>query len=347
MNRPRFPLLTLSPIGLEIGGGEVRAAQLSRTQEGDRLVCHAVFPRRDGPGPAGVIEAEEAAWIAGVLERRGFVGKKVAITAPHGACSAHIVDLPDRESGAPAELIARAEIARTRRCPPDRFELATWYLPQRGRTDRGLAIACERPDLEKHLDHIEQAGLIPLAVDLEEAALARACGSTLRVEPDGIHALLRIGWNATLGVLTLGDTVVYTRRFEIGIGPYLTRFREQTGISWNDACRVLESHQPETDEPDVFESTARAAWHDLAVDLGHEIDTAITYVTHAHRTAPVGHVQLAGYGATRPECLSILDEVLGMPVQPADTGVITPDDATKADLPRAAVAIGLAGRFDE
>lgn len=348
MNRPRFPSLSLSPIGLELGGGEVRAVQLARTGDGDGVVCHAAFPRAEGPGPAGVVTPDEAAWITGVLERRGFVGRKVSVIAPHGSCSAHIVDLPDRDSGAPAEVIARAEIARNRRCPPDRFELATWYLPQRGRTDRGLAFACERSELEEHLNSLESAGLEPVGVDLEETALARACEPALRAEPDAIHAMLRIGWNATLGVLTLGQTVVYTRRFEVGVGRFLTRFRERAGLSWNDACRVLDAASPGADEPDAFETAARSLWTELACELGPEIDTAVTYVTHAHRTAPVGCVQLAGFGASRPECLTLLDEALGMPVRPAEPGVIrSGEDRDGPDLARCAVALGLAGRYDE
>jgi Tfp pilus assembly PilM family ATPase len=339
-----------SSIGLDIGASEVRAVQFFRAggaaDAGARppVVRDAVFPRRGDPGPYAAPDAEEMAWIAGVLARRGFQGVRVTLLAPDGACSTHVVDLPDRDSGAPAEAIARAEVARARRCAPDRFELASWYLPKRGRTERGMAVACDSARLAALLDAAEAGGLSPAAVDLEEAALARACHPELAAEPDAVHAVLRVGWNSTLGVLTLGELVLYTRRFEVGVGHLLGRFRDRCGLSWHDARRVLDAHDPVGERPDAFEQGARTVWSALAERLGSELDTAITYVSHAHRSASVGRVWLAGYGAGRPELLGGLDEILGMPVAPADGW-----NRTSADGPRnarLAVAAGLAGRFD-
>jgi Tfp pilus assembly PilM family ATPase len=346
MSLRRIAPTRLSPIGLDIGTHEIRAVQLARGGSGDSLVCRAVFPRHVDPSDYQPMERDEAAWMAGVLARKGFVGDRVAVIAPHGSCSAHIVELPARESGAPKDVIARAEIARTRKCPPDRFELATWYLPQRGRTDRGMAIACEKPQLESCLDALEGAGLVPVAVDLEETAFARACAPALSADPDAIHAMLRIGWNSTMGVLSLGETVVYTRRFEVGVGRFVCRFKDRTGLSWNDASRVLDTNSPDAEEPDAFEEVARSMWADLAETLGAEIDTAVTYVTHAHRSAPIGRVLVSGYGGGRAEVLSTLDEILGMPVSPADCwpGADAVGDA--GECARYAVAAGLAGRFD-
>ncbi len=336
----------ISPIGLDIGAAEVRAVQLCRHPTGDRALCSGVFPRMAGPGPSRPLDADEAAWIAGVLRRRGFVGNRVSVFAPHGSCSAQIVDLPDRGSGAPVEVIARAEVARSRRCAPDRFELASWYLPQRGRGERGLAVACERTELEGMLDALESAGMVPVGVDLEEMALARVCGADLAAEPDSIHVMLRVGWNATLGVLSLGPTVVYTRRFEVGVGATIARLHGGVGLSWNDACRVLDSSSEESAEPDAFEGHARAMWAGLAEQLGREIDTAVTYVTHTYRTATIGRVLLAGYGAARRELVEGLDACLGMPVHAAGCWNADARGEDQGSDARLAVAAGLAGRFD-
>ena len=342
MFKKPFVRSELSPIGLDIGAGEIRAVQLCRSGPDVSIACSAVFPRRCEPGVIGPISAEEALWLAETLARKGFVGRRVSVFAPHGACSVHVVDLPSRESGAPTEVIARAEIARTQRCSPDRFELATWYLPQRGRTERGLAVACEREDLDDHLDAIEGAGLTVVAVDLEDLALSRSCRSVTGQEQEAIHALLRIGWNATLGVLSLGDGVIYTRRFEFGVGAALGKIRDRAGISWNDAVRVIGSEQA----TGAFEDAARPLWSNLAEDLGAEIDTAITYVTHTHRTAPVGQVVVAGYGTGRPELIDTLDDILGMPVRAADCWDGADLSMASSMRARLAVAAGLARRFD-
>ena len=266
----------LSPIGLDINAAEIRAVQLGRLRSEVVPICHAIVPRLRGPGAARQIDEEESAWLVGVLRRKGFVGNRVTIFAPHGAYASQIVDLPDRNSDAPADVIARAEIARNRRCAPDRFELATWYLPQRGRTERGMAVACERSDLDAVLDALESAGLEPVGVDLEETALAAACRAGLAAEPESIHAIVRIGWNATVGVLTLGQTVVYTRRFEFGVSPFVQRIRDAAGLSWNDACRVLSCDPAPDVSRDLFAQRADQLWHGLLDQTTPEIDTAIT-----------------------------------------------------------------------
>lgn len=347
--KPRHLGTVLSPIGLDINAAEIRAVQLGRFRGGTVPIAHAIIPRLHGPGGARQIDEQESGWLVGVLRRKGFVGNRVTVFAPHGSYSSQIVDLPDRNSEAPADMIARAEIARSRRCAPDRFELATWYLPQRGRTERGMAVACERTNLDAMLDALESAGLEPVGVDLEETALASACRNELAAEPDAIHAMVRIGWNATVGVLTLGQTVVYTRRFEFGVAPLLQRIRDAAGLSWSDACRILTVAAPEGDprgECEPLSARAVLLWRGLHEQTAPEIDTAITYVSHAYRTAPVGRVFLAGFGADRPELTQGLDEALGMPVLPACCWEGHPSDIPPGQAARLAVAGALAARFD-
>ena len=345
MSRSPIPSTRLSPIGLDVGFGEVRAVQMARGEAGDSLVCSAVFPRPSGPRPLAEFDGEEASALASVLGRRGFVGRRITVAAPHEACTAYTLELPPRDSGAPVQEIARAEIARKSRVPGAKFELATWYLPGRGRSERGMAVACENGALSDYLSSFDRAGLVPVAVDLQECALARACDRALGAEDESIHAMILVGWSTTLAVLTIGRSVVYTRRFDIGVGPGVERLRESAGLSWGDAARVLDSSDGAGDEPGVFERCARTLWSELGERLAEEADTAVTYVTHAHRTSPVGRVLIAGYGAGRPEVLGTIDEVLGMPVSAAGD----PDAAAAcagADAARTAVAAGLAARFD-
>ncbi len=347
--KPRQLGTVLSPIGLDINAAEIRAVQLGRFRGDTAPIAHAIIPRLHGPGVARQIDEQESGWMVGVLRRKGFVGNRITVFAPHGSYSSQIVDLPDRNSEAPAEMIARAEIARNRRCAPDRFELATWYLPQRGRTERGMAVACERTSLDAMLDALESAGLEPVGVDLEETALACACRTELSAEPDAIHAIVRIGWNATVGVLTLGQTVVYTRRFEFGVAPFVQRVRDTAGLSWNDACRVVAPPGPLSalsDEPDPFVARGDQLWKALREQTAPAMDTAITYVSHAYRAAPVGRVFLAGFGADRPELIQGLDEALGMPVSPACSWEGHPSDIPPGQAARLAVAGALAARFD-
>lgn len=332
----------LSPVGLDIGPAEVRAVQMRGSPGSAEVVAHAVFPRMGEPETGANITAEEARWIAEVLGRRGFQGSRVSVAAPAGSCSAHIIDLPSRDSGAPVATIARAEVARARRCAPDAFELATWYLPARGRAEQGLAVACERPRLEAWLDALEGGGLGVVGVDVEESALARGGSPAWAGEKDAIHVVLRIGWDTSLAVLVNAGTVVYTRRIEAGASTMVGRLRERANLSWSNAARVIKASTPDDPAPDVFEAHARTGWARLTERLGGDVDTAVTYVSHAYRGAEIGRVVVCGYGGHRPEVLKGLDECLGMPVVAG--GADLTDGATSSRL---VLAAALAGRFDE
>lgn len=347
MKIPGANMHRVSPIGIDLSPAEVRLVQLLGAPGLARSVRAAVVPRLGEPNASPTLMPAEAAYIADVLERRGFDGTRVCFCAPHATCSSHVIDLPPRASNVPIEAIARAEIGRSRRSAPTGFELAAWYLPQRGRSEQGIAVACERAPLDEQLDALEAVGLCPVAVDIEELALIRAAGPQTQAEPDSIHAVLRIGWNASLGVLALGGSVVYTRRIEFGASAMVARMVDRVGLSWSEAGRLLEACPAGPECVGGIERAAHLGWAQLADRLGAEVDTAVTYVSHAHRAAPIGRVVVAGYGAARPELTGGLETALGMPVEPCVWwgDAIGPDSIDIGA--RVAVAGALAGRWDE
>lgn len=338
-----------SPIGLEINSWEFRALQLRGGP--DSCVVHrsAVLPRSSQPSESPAIDHEECAELAEMLARNGFRGNRVAITAPGAACSSQILKLPDRASGAPIETIARAEVARSSR-EVGGFALAAWYLPDRGRGEQGLAVACEQEALDGRLDALETGGLRPVAVDLEEAALQRACHNPQNEQSEStIDAILQVGWDVSLGVLTLDGSVVYTRRIGFGVADMVLRLADRSGLVPCDAGRLL---SVDADGPGVLSGMANwsvQGWNRLARALAGEIDTAVTYVSHAYRRAGIGGVVLTGFGNQRPELCETLDHTLGMPVRAFGSDGSHPALAEMRPAPRGrlAVAFGLARRFDQ
>ncbi|MEM9373619.1 MAG: pilus assembly protein PilM [Planctomycetota bacterium] len=340
-----------SPIALDINSWEVRAVQLTGDAGSHTLYRAGILPRLRQPGVSDPIGRDEVESLVAMLRRRGFEGDRVVIAAPPAACASQVLTLPDRESGAPIETIARAEIARARRDGMSGFELAAWYLPPRGRTEQGMTVACDHAGLCARLDVFEQAGLETVAVDLEETALQRACDPpTGEPEADGaIDAVLNIGWDVSLGALTLGGVVVYTRRIAFGVADLIRKLAERTGIDVSDAGRLLSDAERLDPSIGTMHAATQSGWTRLAHALASEIDTSVTYVSHAYRQAPIGKVTLAGFGANCPAIREILDEVLGMPVRAYGSGPEGPGvlrGCSPADRGRLATAYGLARRFD-
>lgn len=335
MKRPPTPR-RVSPIGLDFSPAEIRMVQVIGTPDQFEIFRSAVIPRRGPIESWTQLASIDAEALAGTLFRRGFSGDRVTIAAPREACSTHLVDLPARDSNAPVDAIARAEVGRAKRCDPGSFELAAWYLPSRGRGEQGVAVACDRTQLESRITSLEAIGLRVVGVDLVEWGLCRTFGPLLAAEPESVHAVVQVGWASTTGVLTIGGRVVYTRQFSRGISNLFERLCGRTTLSSRDAAAFLDT-MPDDADGSPGDLMVRRSWASLGKDLAAELDTAVTYVTHMYRSAPVGSIFLSGYGADRAELAGEFDRVMGMPVHRADTS---------RGGHRLELATGLAGRFD-
>ncbi len=335
MRKPPAPR-RVSPIGLDLSPAEIRMVQVIGTPDHFEVLRSAVIPRRGSIESWAQLAPVDAEALVGTLFRRGFHGDRVTIAAPREACSTHLVDLPARDSNAPVEAIARAEVGRAKRCDPGSFELAAWYLPSRGRGEQGVAVACDRTQLEARIGTLEEIGMRVVGVDLAELGLCRTFATSLAAEPESVHAVVQVGWSSTIGVLTIGGRVVYTRHFSRGIGDIFERICGRTTLCTHDAAALLDASPAEANGSAV-DLVLRRGLASLGKDLAAELDTAVTYVTHMYRSAPVGSIFVAGYGASRKELTGEFERVMGMPVQRAGT--------TRGGH-RLELATGLAGRFD-
>jgi len=342
----------LSAIGLDIDPHEFRAVQLMGGDRGQSVVAWAVFPRKEvSEGIDAEPGGDELRWARGVLGRRGFLGSTVSIASATSDCSSHVIELPPPESGAPLAQLARLEIARARRANPEDFEVGFWSLPARGRTRETLAVACPRSVVEDSIERYESGGFEPSGIDLLELAIVRggrAGGEALGAENE-INAALHIGWSASLAVLSVGDTINYVRRVERGAACVWKHARDRYRLSVDGAERVL--HAGEGRKDTQLEPLVKACWASVASELASELDVAVSYVSHAFRTAPLGQVRISGYAAGNPVVNERLDAVIGIPVTAACAPqlhrALGEHGEPKGLAARLTPAYGLAARFDK
>ncbi|MFK7883795.1 MAG: pilus assembly protein PilM [Phycisphaerales bacterium] len=340
MKVTKQPKRSVSSIGIDIGSAEIRAVQLVGTSESFDVLRSSVFPRQSRDDASCKFDLSEAKYLRGVLERRGFVGSRVSICSPRGSTSTQVIDLPARDSHAPIDAIARAEFARSQRVSADSYEFASWYIPSRGRQDQGMVVACERIPLEQRIDAFEDAGMGVVGVDLEETAITRACVEQLDPRENAINAIVRLGWSSSLAVLALGNEVVYTRRIGLGVSRFILSLQDSNGLDLHDSMRMLAFQDSGVGSGQAsIQAFMQAGWGNLAGEIANEVDTAVTYVAHAYRSAEIGKVALAGYGTGRAILREAFGSRVGMDaVVPVWPGVETPGNC--------AVSIGLARRFD-
>ncbi len=343
----------LSAIGLTIDAHEFRAVQLMQTTKGISTIAWAVFPRRDDMGyadharRASLPEPDELRWAAGILERRGFIGNAISIAPSTAECSSHVIELPPARSGVPVDQLAKMEVARTKKCGPEDFELGYWALPAKGRTQETLAVACPRQVIDDTIERFESAGFVPVGIDLLELAINR--GGQDGAEENEINASLHIGWRSSLAVLSLGETVIYVRRIEHGASGVWDMATGRYGLSPRGADAVIDD-QKLADGSRGYAKVKRATWSVLAAELARELDVTIAYVAHSFRTAPLGKIFLSGYGSVNPVIDEHLDKVLGIPIECAAPSALVKGIGSGQEIwslaCRLSTAYGLAARFD-
>lgn len=347
----------VSTIGLDVDDHEFRAVQLIRRNSEISAHAWAIFPRLnldDGASEAASFlpDPHELNWAISILQRRGFQGHEISCVPRTRDCTQHVIELPPADSGAPLDQLAKVEVARARKSDPNEFEIGHWPIPQRGRSNESMAVACSKQVIDSIIEHYESGDLETVGIDLPEIAIMRGAllTSEIKIPPTEAHidAVLHIGWNSALAIVTLGQRIVYVRRITTGANGVWKSACEKYGLSHRGAQAVLDDHVS-TEHSDEVERLRTACWTSTAKSLSAELDVALAYVSHSFRMSPLGKIILCGYGSQNETIRSHLDQVLGIPIVQSLPNVMqyiesgTPSPAQSAKL---TLACGLAARFD-
>ncbi len=346
-----------SGIGLHIDEHEFQAVQLVRTGDEIRIGSWAVFPRLntdpvEDESAQFLPTKDELAWAGSILHRRGFHGHDFSFSAPSRDCTQHVFELPPADSGAPLEMLARTEVARERRCDPNDFAIGFWGLPQRGRTSETIAVACSKKVINGMINDAHAAEIEVVGIDLAELAILRAVQEHLpETTKDGstpINAVLHVGWDRSLAIVTLGERLVYVRRIAHGAETAWNQAMTRYGLSENSARAVFGDYEL-AESNEQLEKIRVACWKSVSKAIASELDVAFAYVSHSFRMAPLGRVVLCGYGSEDATVRGQVDQVIGIPIVSGAPKLLI-DSITGKDAPvlasRLAYAYGLAARFD-
>ncbi len=231
-----------SPIGIDVGSRNIKAAQLYCAGKGHyEIAALSVIPRvRAGEE----IDREEATELRSLLRRHGFHGTRMVLTADDRKLLRAVFEAPAQVHGSAVAQIARMELARAYSVAPDSLEMICWE-PMRGdkpqSTAQAFALGYPHDAANPLLDVFEQVGFDVCAVDARSSAVVRACRS-LTLEPPAITAILDLGWTSTRLLFACGETVVY-ERLSVGdsILTLARNLRDKFNITEESAYKVFVS----------------------------------------------------------------------------------------------------------
>lgn len=290
-----------SPIGIEIGRKRIRMIQWRR--RGDRWTVHAAAskPSTQLADPSGLSQEDGdlSGGLQEVYRQAGFRGRSCVAAMPSGLLQFKTVRLPHM----PPEEMAQAAAWEGRQRlegPTDDLCIQHFNAGQvrqgEEKHDEIIVMGTPQPAVLTLLKGLAAAGLDPLAVDAEPAAMGRVTAWS----DDGDRA-------ASVLVADIGSQttrVTIARPSQVKFFKFLTIGFEQ----------LTTGQGAGSDNPTDAESRLDDA---AAADLVREIGLCLRYFSVTFRGEVLKGVRIAGGGAYHGALLDYLNEHLEPAVEPA------------------------------
>ncbi|MFZ4572862.1 MAG: hypothetical protein ACOYN0_00610 [Phycisphaerales bacterium] len=300
-----------TPIGVDLCGRWMKAAQLTVGSGGPRFHGACRVERRSSESQP---DTDEIGDLLEAAARSGCEGSRVVVGVPPTITIGAALSLPPRSSGAPLEQIAKLELARTARVPPETIETAMWDVPAPGRGGEAthvVAIGLPHAESNRLMSAFDAAGYEVERIDARGCALGRAAG----VDGAGASLLIDVGWDHTGLLLLLGGRVLYQR---VLTDTSLASLYARAGVRDAPSRAVLDSAILHPDGQQVGGRAldpARAALTAMLDTVATEAERSLAYAAHRYPTIPIGAVRITGDGGGLPGLASRL-ACCELPVQP-------------------------------
>lgn len=327
----RFRRLSYSPVGLDVGGAAVRAAQLRRT--GDTWSACLLGSWRLPEGSAGLSEDGNAVQRAGRwLSQLGF-RRRVAVaglSAPD--IELHAMELPNMPSSTTPRQrrqAARWETERLMSFEQGTAEIDHWSLPEsKVMSSTAIGVATSRTGLDRVLEMCETAKLECAQVDASSCALARF--GTLSRGPDAekedVWGVLDLGARMTRLIVCVGETPVLARAFDYGGQSWTEKLASSLSVSEGTAemhkcdcgiARVARDAGQSSETSKAAGVLSGMIYNVLRTDLDlilDELERSYRYVLQCFPQRKPGPLILTGGGANMRNLDALFSERLGIEV---------------------------------
>jgi type IV pilus assembly protein PilM len=344
------------PIGLDIGHSVIKMIQLSRQ---DQTICVEVaeeesLDRGLKPGSEKWYQ-QVSALIKDMHTRGGFKGHEVVSCLPGDMVKIKSLRL-DTDWAQAVEETLQTEVARRFGLDPQRDEIR--YLVA-GNAYQGeeiksevLFFGIEQEHLKRHIELIEQAGLIPISLDTVPSALFRCFKTTLRrrEDQDLVSVFVDLGCQFTTVIIGRGQEIAFVKQIPIAGDELNAQVSRRLGIPIEEAIALRDRlRNAQTEHIDA--ETKRAvidAMSGSIENLAHEISLCFRYYAVTFRGQRPAEAAFSGGEAYESALIDALRNHLGVAIRVAEP--LRGFDLTGANFNRRpnpqmcewAIAVGLA-----
>jgi type IV pilus assembly protein PilM len=337
-------------VGLDIGTSAVRAVELT-VDNGHHPVLEAFG--QVGLPPGAVVDGEirDRSQVVQALRRiwreGGFKQRKVVLGVAGLRAITREVDMPPIPPGELDEAV-KFQADQVLPFPMDQTMISSKVMAQFTDAEgtpqiRVLVAAVHRELIDGVVKAVKEAGLEPVGIDLDTAALARALHDPAATED--AEVVVSVGAGLTLVVVQRGGQLQFVRTIDLG-GETITRaIASALDVPLVDAEQIKRG----LGGPDAHDYRAENATRTAIGDLVGEIHNSVRfYSSQPGRTAPE-RMLVTGAGARVAEFMEQLQQGLDLQVLPAsplsrvdtDHLGLTPEQLESIDA-TLAVPVGLA-----
>ncbi|MEQ8789396.1 MAG: type IV pilus assembly protein PilM [Pirellulaceae bacterium] len=184
-----------------------------------------------------------------------------------------------------------------------------------------VLLACHRPLLEEALATIEEAGLRPVAIDVEPAALLRSFVKQLRRDEDKHQRtlLVHVGGSRTVVVICQDEDLLFVKYLPLG-GRHMDEAVARHLKMPHGEAASLRKHNGDRragqQDPEIARSVAEAT-RPVVEKLAAELSMCIRYHSVTFRGQPLVRLVLGGGEAT-PQLLESLSARLNLKCELSD-----------------------------
>lgn len=293
------------PIGVDLGARSIKLVQFSSDRS--RLIdaCRWELPPVQPNTP---FEQHVARWTEGLnkaLAGRAFRGRDVVVCLGDRQLFLQNVRVP-REMGAQMHRLVAQEAAGRLPFGVDEAELRFVEAADVRQGDATLreviVFACQRAVLQQTLQLVETAQLIPVAVDVEPAALARCYAAQFRREDDKNERslIVHFGYSRTAAVIAQGTEMLFVKYIDIGGAQLDASIARHLKMDASEAT-LLRKHngdrRSDMQDPEVARSVAEAS-RPVIERLSSELAMCVRYHSVTFRGQALARVVLGGGEAT-------------------------------------------------
>lgn len=294
------------PIGLDIGSRSIKMVQFNQDRTAVVEAARLDLPADQAPGDETAQSAALAKAIGQAYESHQFRGHDAVVCLGAPQLFVQNIRVPKSND---AELKRHVQQEAAARVPYSMGETEIRFLDaadiRQGDTTKRevILLACHRPVLDRLLKAVTAAGLRPISVDIEPAALLRGYVNGHRRDADREQRVMyvHIGAANSFVVIAQGSETLFVKYVDIGG----TQMDQSVARHLNmdlEAAALLRRHngdrRADAQDPEVARGVAHAV-RPVIDRLVNELSLCVRYHSVTFRGTPLARLVLGGGEASQ------------------------------------------------